>query len=108
MPAPLNFGGIIMAKNKGENIEVKEEIVNEVENRIKEVTEAEIDNMAKESGKAINATEKVKVKIPLDPLNPKDEVVPVCVNGYFWYIKRGERVTVPKVVEEILENAGYI
>lgn len=98
-----------MAKNKGENIEVKEEIINEIkEVKVKEVTEAELDNMAKEAGKAINATEKVKVKIPVDPLNPKDEVVPVCINGYFWYIKRGERVEVPKVVEEILENAGYI
>lgn len=79
-----------------------------LEKAVPDFTEAQLDNMAKEAGKEINKEEKVKVKIPVDPLNPKDEVVPVCINGYFWYIKRGERVEVPKVVEEVLENAGYI
>lgn len=79
-----------------------------IDKNVEQITDAKIDNMAKEAGKAINQEEKVKVKIPIDPLNPKDNTVPVCINGYFWYIKRGERVEVPKVVEEVLENAGYI
>ena len=72
-------------------------------------TEAELDNMAKEAGKAINEeNEKVRIKIPLDPLNKEDLIVPVCINGYIWNIKRGERGEVPAPVADILENAGYI
>lgn len=50
----------------------------------------------------------VRIKIPVDPLNPKDLVVPVMINGYIWQIKRGETVDVPEEVANILENAKYI
>lgn len=50
----------------------------------------------------------VRIKIPVDPLNPKDLVVPVMINGYIWEIKRGETVDVPEEVANILENAKYI
>ena len=50
----------------------------------------------------------VRIKIPVDPLNPKDLVVPVMINGYIWEIKRGETVDVPEEVSNILENAKYI
>lgn len=51
---------------------------------------------------------KVRIKIPVDPRNPKDKVVPVGINGYFYYINRGETVEVPEVVADILEKAKYI
>ena len=51
---------------------------------------------------------KVKIRIPLHPLNEEDRMVPVCVNGYSYYLKRGETIEVPKTVAEILENASYI
>lgn len=51
---------------------------------------------------------KVKIRIPLNPLNEEDRMVPVCVNGYSYYLKRGETIEVPKTVAEILENASYI
>lgn len=50
----------------------------------------------------------VKIKIPVDPQNPKDIVVPVMINGYMWFINRGETVEVPAEVANILENAKYI
>lgn len=73
------------------------------------LSESELDKMAEDSAKKIKEeNELVRVKIPKDPLNPDDHTVPVCINGYIWYIKRGEAVKVPAVVEEVLENAGYI
>lgn len=87
-----------MAKNEKKNDEALEKVI----------TEADIDRMAKEAGERIKSEKKVSVKIQKDPLNPKDGVVPVCINGYFYQIKRGEKVEVPETVADILENAGYI
>ena len=50
----------------------------------------------------------VEIKIPIDPQNPKDLVVPVIINGYRWEIKRGEKVSVPEPVAKILEDSKYI
>lgn len=50
----------------------------------------------------------IKIKIPVDPMNPKDLIVPVMINGYKWKIKRGETVEVPEAVANILEGAKYI
>lgn len=62
----------------------------------------------KATGKALSEQKKVWVRIPADKLNKHDVVVPVCVNGYTYQIKRGERVEVPQTVADILENAGYL
>ena len=70
-----------MAK-KDEKIQVEE---------IKVMSEAEIDKVAKETGVALKAEEKVKIKIPVDQLNKNDDSVPVVINGYIYQIKRGER-----------------
>lgn len=50
----------------------------------------------------------MRIKIPKDPLNRHDETVPVCLNGYNYFIKRGETVEVPETVARVLEEAGYI
>ena len=89
-----------------------EKVINNVEEvqveETKIMSEAEIDKVAKETGVALKAEEKVKIKIPVDQLNKNDDSVPVVVNGYIYQIKRGERVEVPEVVANILEEAGYI
>lgn len=64
--------------------------------------------VAKETGEALSKTDKVRIRIPADKLNKEDVVVPVCVNGYLYKIKRGEWVEVPQVVADILEKAGYM
>jgi len=71
-------------------------------------TDTELDQMAKEAGKEVNKQEKVRIRIPLDPLNKTDLIVPVCINGYVWKIERGKTVTVPENVATILEEAKYI
>lgn len=72
-------------------------------------TDGQLDEMAKETGKEVNDTQdKVKIRIPIDPLNKTDLIVPVIINGYMWKIEKGKSVTVPENVAEILTEAGYI
>jgi len=71
-------------------------------------TDKQLDDMAKVAGVAVNEQEKVKIRIPIDPLNKTDLIVPVCINGYVWQIERGKSVSVPDAVADILTEAGYI
>lgn len=71
-------------------------------------TDRELDEMAKESAKLAEENGRVKVRVPIDQLNKDDKVVHVIVNGYPYYVKRGESQMVPEVVAQILEEAGYI
>lgn len=72
-----------------------------------EVNDKEIEKEAQETAKKVKES-KIKIKLPIDPLNPKDLMVPVVINGYQWLIKRGESVEVPEQVAKILEDAKYI
>ena len=63
---------------------------------------------AKKTAKEIKKGNTVRIKIPVDPQNPSDIVVPVMINGYIWRINRGETVDVPEEVAKILEEAKYI
>ena len=74
----------------------------------KKLTDKEIDNIAKVTGAELKGVEKVRIKIPADPLNPKDNVVPVGINGYNYLVKRGETVELPTEVVRISEEAKYI
>lgn len=81
----------------------------EVEARQKEITERELAQESKKTAKELKNTQKmVQITIPVSELNPQDTVVPVCINGYLWQIKRGEEVTVPEEVKNILKEAKYI
>lgn len=62
---------------------------------------------ALKSAKIIN-NERIKVKIPVDPLNPHDDCVPIQINGYKWLCKRGEVINLPKECIKLLEEAGYL
>lgn len=48
------------------------------------------------------------VAIPIDPLNKKDSIVKVTINGKEQKIKRGAQQTVSKEVYEMLVIAGYV
>lgn len=62
----------------------------------------------KATGNELAKGKKVSIRLPKDQLNKEDVVVPVCINGYTYQIKRGERVDVPEEVARILEEAGYM
>ena len=74
----------------------------------KRASDAQFDKEAKDWGEVYAKMPKVRIKIPFDPLNKHDATVPVCVNGYNYFIQRGVTVDVPQIVADILENAGYI
>lgn len=62
----------------------------------------------KETGAELAKGKKVRIRLPIDKLNKEDVIVPVCINGYTYQIKRGEWVEVPEEVARILEEAGYM
>lgn len=100
-----------MSKNdkeiKLENV-VTEEVVTEEDGKVQVENEKQLDNLAMKAGKEVNKQKKVSVRVPKDPLNPKDHSVPVCINGYIWTLKRGEDIEVPEEVKRILDEAGYL
>ena len=67
-----------------------------------------LDPETEKIAKALAAQPKVRVRIPKNELNEDDRVVPVSVNGYNYFINRGESAEVPQTVAELLEGAGYI
>ena len=80
---------------------------NEMSKIEEKVNETEIEKEAQETAKKVKVNT-IRIKIPVDPMNPKDLMVPVVINGYQWLIKRGETVEVPEQVAKILEDAKYI
>lgn len=74
----------------------------------KAVADADLDVQARNTGAVLAKEKKVRIKIPEDHKNPMNRVVPVCVNGYLYYINRGETVEVPETVADILSQAQYI
>lgn len=71
-------------------------------------TDGQLDNMSKATGEEVNKQEKIKIRIPIDPLNKNDLIVPVVINGYLWSIERGKSISLPENVVKILEESGYI
>lgn len=100
-----------MAKVNNEEVKIKtteevKSISNETEITTADKIADEIE--AKKTATEIKKGKTVRIKIPVDPLNVGDVVVPVMINGYMWRINRGETVDVPEQVAKILEEAKYI
>lgn len=66
------------------------------------------DESARATGEVLGRQEKVRVRVPMNPLNEDDVVVPVCINGHHYWLERGKTVEVPRTVADILEEAAYI
>lgn len=67
-----------------------------------------IEEAIKESKKENKKEEKFKVRLPLDPLNPKDTEVIVGINEKYAKVIRGEETEVSEPVYEVLRNAGLV
>lgn len=74
----------------------------------KVMTETDPEAAARSTGAQLAKEKKVRIKIAEDRKNPANRVVPVCINGYLYYINRGEPVEVPESVAAILSQAQYI
>lgn len=60
------------------------------------------------TGAALAKETQVTLIVPKSELNPQEKMVPVTINGYTYQILRGEQVTVPQTVADILKEAKYI
>ena len=73
---------------------------------VKKMTDRDFDLLARKFGERAKAEGTVVIRIM--PQEGKEDIVPVIINGYQWYIKRGEKTEVPKCVARVLEEAGLI
>lgn len=62
----------------------------------------------KETMKKEKKEETIKVRIPIDQLNPKDIEIIVGINEKYAKVKRGEEQEVSIPVYEQLKNAGLV
>ncbi len=73
-----------------------------------EMSEAEMEAIAKDTGEVLAAQPKKKVKLYQVP-DSESKKLPdetAQINGYTYVIKRGVEVEVPESVYEVLEHAG--
>ncbi len=82
--------------------------INTTESTNKGISQKEIDEISKKTGKYLEGQEKVMVRIPAIPGTQDDTYVECCINGYNYIIKRGESVSIPAAIAELLKNAGII
>lgn len=80
----------------------------EIDNKLKEIPEKELKQESVSTGESLKKEKQVTIVVPKSELNPKDKMVPVTINGYTYRIIRGEEVTVPVTVKNILKEAKYI
>lgn len=55
-----------------------------------------------------NKEKTVKVRVPIDPLNPKDKEIIIGINEKYAKVVRGEETEVSIPVYEQLRNAGLV
>ena len=65
-------------------------------------------NKKEEIKEEVKKEKMYKIKIPLDPLNPKDKEVIVGINEKYAKVVRGEDTEVSEAVYEVLRNAGLV
>lgn len=77
---------------------------------IKNVNNSENENKVQEAPKAVEPKKEkmIKVKIPIDSLNPKDTEVIVGINEKYAKVIRGVETEVSVPVYEQLKNAGLV
>lgn len=73
---------------------------------VESVSNSTFDSEANRAGKRLARMPKRKIKIPVDPLNPKETMIQVVIQGYIYNIPRGKEVELPQPVIEILERSG--
>lgn len=72
------------------------------------ISQKQIDDISEFTGKYLSDEEKVLIRIPSVPGAQDDMYVECCINGYNYIIKRGESVSVPNSIAQLLHNAGVI
>lgn len=98
--------------SKEDELNKSQEAIKKAEEELKRTeakfTEAKLKQESLSIRDKLNQQKKVTVRIPKSELNPTDLNVPVTIGGYTYNLKRGEDVSVPQEVYNILKNAGYL
>lgn len=81
---------------------VKEEVTETVEDKKGDLIESA------RLKKVFAKCKKIKIAVPKDKLNPKDEYITASINGYTLQIKRGVTVEIPEPFYLVLKEAEYI
>lgn len=67
-----------------------------------------VENEIAKTNEEVKKEKTIKVRIPIDPLNPKDKEIIVGINEKYAKIIRGEDTEVSIPVYEQLKNAGLV
>lgn len=107
----------LIDKKQEELSKTQEEITNksnELETKMtdfsktKEIDKKALEDDSLKTGQKLKEEKHIEIVIPKSELNPLEKNVPVTINGYTYNILRGERVSVPETVYEILKEAKYL
>jgi|GEM_PF-1288145 len=80
--------------------------VNRTTMKNKGLTEKQIDEISKNTGKLLSGEDKVKLIIP--KIDGESDYVECSINGYNYVIKKGELISVPRSVVEVLRNSKLL
>ncbi len=94
------------AKNK--LLDDQMHIIEEQAKQLPDISAKELIDDSLSTGELLAKENKVTLVVPKSELNPQEKMVPVTINGYTYSIRRGEQVTVPQTVADILKEAKYI
>jgi len=72
----------------------------------KGLSDKQMDDITKNTGKTLAGEEKVNLIIP--KLDGESDYVECGINGYNYVIKKGEMVSVPRSVVDVLRNAKIL
>lgn len=84
----------------------KKPVVNKTSSVSKGLSDKQMDEITKNTGKILNTEDKVNLIIP--KIDGESDYVECCINGYNYVIKKGEMVSVPRSVVEVLRNSKIL
>lgn len=71
----------------------------------KEVPDFDIDAIALRTKADLMKQDKVKLRVPFNPMGTGDALIPININGFRWFLKPGETVEVPEEIAKIFEES---
>lgn len=94
--------------DKSKSLDEQMKSINEEASKLTEIPIKELIDDSISTGEILSKEKQVTLVVPKSELNPQEKMVPVTINGYTYQILRGEQVTVPQTVADILKEAKYI
>ena len=71
------------------------------------ITDSDIDKITGETGKSLSQEPKIELIIPVESEND-NQPFECGINGYFFRIRRGEKVSVPRSIAELIASKAQV